>query len=101
MSTAEEIPDKIFTTTGVEPDPGIFSIDSSLAYVGMDGCVAQSENLYKVVSAAPIEDGVIAKLLGSLKIARVRISESDGFIVRSGPTHLEPSKLVPCWTALS
>jgi len=64
VSTAEEIPDTIFTT-GTNFDLGFYSIDSSLAHVGMDGCVATSENLYKVVSAAPTEDGMIAKLLGN------------------------------------
>lgn len=64
VSTTGEIPDKIFTTTNGVSDPGFFSIESSLAYLGLDGCVAQSENMYKVVSAAPLDNSMIAKLLG-------------------------------------
>ena len=65
VSSSDEIPDKIFTTTssGV-PDLGFFSIESSQAYLGIDGCVIQSENMYKVVSAAPLDDDMIFKLLG-------------------------------------
>ncbi|KAI9847633.1 MAG: hypothetical protein M1837_002207 [Sclerophora amabilis] len=68
VSTAHEIPDQIFTTTmgnaASEADPDFFRIDSSLAAAGMDGCVAQSENLYKITSATAVEDGMIATLLG-------------------------------------
>lgn len=64
VSTAEEIPDKIFTTRGIASDPGFFSIDSSVASLGVEGCLVKSENLYRLVTAAPLEDGFVAKLLG-------------------------------------
>jgi len=64
VSTAEEIPDKIFTTRGIASDPGFFSIDSSFASLGVEGCLVKSENLYRLVTAAPLEDGFVAKLLG-------------------------------------
>lgn len=64
VSTAEEIPDKIFTTRGIASDPGFFSIDSSLAYLPIKGCIPRSENLYRVVTAASLEDSFIAELLG-------------------------------------
>jgi hypothetical protein len=64
VSTAGEIPEKIFTTMGTTSDPDFFSIDSSTAYLGMNGCIVESENLYRMVSTVPVEDGMIAKLLG-------------------------------------
>lgn len=67
VSHAEEIPDKIFTARGMDPGPGFFSIDFSLADLGLDGCVVRTENLYKIVSATPLEDSMIAELLGKPK----------------------------------
>ena len=66
ISTIDETPDKIFapSTSSEVSDPGFFSIESSLAYLGTDGCITQSENVYKAVSAAPLDDSMIVKLLG-------------------------------------
>lgn len=64
VSTAEEIPDKIFTTRGIASDPGFFSLDSSLAALPLNGCIPERENLYRLVTAAPVKDSFIAKLLG-------------------------------------
>lgn len=64
MSTAEDISAKIFTTTSTVSDLGFFSIESASASLGLDGCIAQMENLYKIVSTVPIENSMVAKLLG-------------------------------------
>jgi Prenylcysteine lyase/NAD(P)-binding Rossmann-like domain len=66
VSSADEMPDRIFTTkrpTSTDDDD-FFSIEHSRAYRGVQGCILESENLYKVVSATPVEDRLIAKLLG-------------------------------------
>ena len=64
VSNAGEIPEKIFSMMGTASDPHFLSIESSIAYLELNGCVAEGENLYRMVSAAPVEDGMIAKLLG-------------------------------------
>lgn len=65
VSTVNEIPETIFTaaSNGVL-NPEFFSIESSHAHFGRNGCVLESEHLYKVVSAAPLEDAMILRLLG-------------------------------------
>ena len=65
VSTVDEIPEKIFTTISDRfCDPSFFSVESSQSSLGVDRCILQSENMYKVVSAAPLDDGIILKFLG-------------------------------------
>ena len=68
LSTSSSIPSKIYATTTTSstniPPPSFFSIEHSLASLGLDGCIAQSENMYKVVTASHLLDTTILKLLG-------------------------------------
>ena len=65
LATGSSLPSNIYTTssTNVLPPP-FFSIEHSLASFGLDGCIAQSENLYKIVTASPLLDSTIMNLLG-------------------------------------
>jgi hypothetical protein len=66
LTTAAEIPDMIFTTQKSESGPGqeIFSIEWSWASTGIYGDVIKGENLYKITSAKPIPDSIIAEMFG-------------------------------------
>jgi glycine/D-amino acid oxidase-like deaminating enzyme len=65
-TTTAEIPDMIFTTHKSESGPGreIFSIEWSWAATRIHGDVIKGENLYKITSAEPIPDSIIAKMFG-------------------------------------
>ena len=65
LTIGASMPSKIYTTssTNVTPPP-FFSIEHSLASFGLDGCIARSENLYKIVTASPLLDSTILSLLG-------------------------------------
>ena len=78
LTTSFSIPSKIYTTTSsdISPPPFLY-IEHSLASLGLDGCIAQSENLYKVVTTSPLLDTTILNLIGqnpdrSLEDAGVR-----------------------------
>ena len=65
LSTSSSMPSKIYTTTSTNIPPlPFFSIEHSLASFRLDGCIAQSENMYKVVTASPLLDTTILNLLG-------------------------------------
>ncbi|KAL8709138.1 MAG: hypothetical protein Q9225_007494 [Loekoesia sp. 1 TL-2023] len=65
LSSSSSMPSKIYTTTSAKiPPPPFFSIEHSFASLGLDGCIAQSENMYKVVTASPLLDATILSLLG-------------------------------------
>jgi glycine/D-amino acid oxidase-like deaminating enzyme len=66
LTTAEEIPDMIFTTHKSESGPRheIFSIEWSWAATPICGDVIKGENLYKITSAEPILDSIIAEMFG-------------------------------------
>jgi len=65
LSSSSSMASKIYTTTSTNtPSCPFFSIEHSLASLGLDGCVVQSENLYKVVTASPLLDTMILDLLG-------------------------------------
>ena len=64
LTTDDSIPSKIYTTTSTNlPSPPFFSIEHSLASFGLDGCIVQSEHLYRIVTASPLLDSTILKLL--------------------------------------
>ncbi|KAL8835485.1 MAG: hypothetical protein Q9205_007148 [Flavoplaca limonia] len=64
LSVDSAIPSKIYTTTSPNaPQPPFFSIEHSKASLGRDGCVVQSENLYRVLTASPLTDSTILALL--------------------------------------
>ena len=65
LTTGASMPSKIYTTTSTNlPSPLFFSIEHSLASFGLDGCIAQTENLYRIVTASPLLDSTILRLLG-------------------------------------
>ena len=66
LSISSSMPSKIYTTTTTTniPPPPFFSIEHSLASFGLDGCIEQCENMYKVVTASPLLDITILSLLG-------------------------------------
>ena len=65
LTTGTSMPSKIYTTSSTNlPFPPFFSIEHSLASFGLDGCIVQSENLYKIVTASSLLDSTILKLLG-------------------------------------
>lgn len=65
LTTSASMPSKIYTTASTNfPPPPFFSIERSLASFGLDGCIARSENLYKIVTASPILNSTILNLLG-------------------------------------
>ncbi len=65
LATSSFIPSKIYTTTSANVAPPLFfSIEHSLASFGLDGCIAKSEDMYKVVTASPLLDTTILDLLG-------------------------------------
>jgi hypothetical protein len=66
LTTAGEIPDIIFTTHKSESGPRqeIFSIEWSWAETRIRGDVIKGENLYKITSAEPIPDSIIAEMFG-------------------------------------
>ena len=65
LSIGDSIPSRIYTTTSINlPSPPFFSIEHSLASFGLDGCIAQTENLYRIVTASPLLDSTILTLLG-------------------------------------
>lgn len=65
LSTSSSMPSKIYTITSADiPPPPFFSIEHSLASFRLDGCIEESENMYKVVTAAPLLDATILNLLG-------------------------------------
>lgn len=65
LTTGASMPSKIYTTTSTNlPSAPFFSIEHSLASFGLDGCIAQTENLYRTVTASPFLDSTILKLLG-------------------------------------
>ena len=59
------IPSKIYTTNN-SPNitPTFFSIEYFSAFLGREGCVLQSENMYRIVTATTLDDRVILELLG-------------------------------------
>jgi hypothetical protein len=66
LTSATAIPDMIFTTQKSKygPGPEIFCIERSRVAAGMQGCVGKEDNLYKIISAGPIPDSVIAEMFG-------------------------------------
>lgn len=78
LGTSFSMPSKIYTTISTNiPHPPFFSIEHSLASFGLDGCIAHSENMYKVVTTSPLLNTTILNLLGqdpdrSLEDAGVR-----------------------------
>ena len=65
LATGSSLPSNIYTTSSTDlPSPPFFSIEHSLASFGLDGCIARSENLYRIVTASPLLNSTILTLLG-------------------------------------
>ena len=65
LTTGASLPSKIYTTTSTNlPSPPFFSIEHLLASFGLDGCITQTENLYRIITASPLLGSTILKLLG-------------------------------------
>ncbi|KAL9598125.1 MAG: hypothetical protein Q9219_004681 [cf. Caloplaca sp. 3 TL-2023] len=66
-ASAPPLPSHIYTTTAPSTPhtpPPFFSIEHSLASLGLDGCILQTENLYRVLTASPLTDSTILAFLG-------------------------------------
>ncbi|KAI9749030.1 MAG: hypothetical protein M4579_007032 [Chaenotheca gracillima] len=68
VSSYENIPRYVFTTPREtddgSTDPGFFHLENSVTTVGLAGCIPIEARIFKIFSAAPIEDGMIAELFG-------------------------------------
>ena len=82
LKTDEQVPSLIWASTGIPQSSSKTSLPPFLSiqkrYLRrLDGCLAETENLYQIVSAQPLSDNDIAKLFKKDGMARKSVTFPD------------------------